>query len=65
MPKPPGRAVQLCRLTPHASQKALVALAIQRRLRRDLGLNSSDIDDIDIDLALECGLLSPPPRRAV
>ncbi|PZR81352.1 MAG: hypothetical protein DI537_38340 [Stutzerimonas stutzeri] len=38
-------------------------LETQRRLRRDLNLANEDIAGIDMDLAIEAGLLSKPKRR--
>lgn len=35
-------------------------LETQRRLRKDLKLTDEDIDGIDLDLAIEAGLLSMP-----
>lgn len=36
---------------------------LQRRLRRDLRLSSADIAELDIELAIEAGLLTPPSGR--
>ena len=35
----------------------------QRRLRRDLKLTDDDIAGIDLDLAMEAGLISKPKSR--
>lgn len=40
-----------------------IDLETQRRLRRDLKLTSSDIAEIDLELAIEAGLLKKPKRR--
>jgi hypothetical protein len=38
-------------------------LETQRRLRRDLKLTDEDIAGIDLDLAIQAGLLSEPKSR--
>ena len=40
-------------------------IAIHRTLRRDFGLTSADLADLDVELAIEAGLLSrpKPPER--
>ena len=38
-------------------------LETQRRLRRDLKLTDEDLADIDLDVAIEAGLLSKPNSR--
>lgn len=63
MTKPIVSRVLSLRPVPHPSQKALVNIAIQSRLRRDLQLNSAEINGIDIELAQECGLLTPAAKR--
>ncbi|AZO77499.1 hypothetical protein B5U98_22795 [Bosea sp. Tri-39] len=40
-----------------------IDLETHRRLRRDLKLTSQDIAEIDLELAIEAGLLSKPKRR--
>jgi hypothetical protein len=40
-----------------------IDLDIQRRLRRDLKLTSEEILEIDIELAIEAGLLKRPKPR--
>jgi hypothetical protein len=45
------------------STEAPIDLDIQRRLRRDLKLTSRDILKIDIELAIEAGLLKRPRPR--
>lgn len=45
------------------STKNPIDLETQRRLRRDLKLTSEDIAEIDLELAIEAGLLKKPKRR--
>jgi hypothetical protein len=40
-----------------------IDLDIQRRLRRDLKLTSGEILEIDVELAIEAGLLKRPRPR--
>ncbi len=39
-----------------------IDIAVQRRLRRDLGLTTKEIEAIDIEIAIEAGLLNRPRR---
>lgn len=45
------------------SDKTPIDLQTQRRLRRDLKLTTKDIAKIDIELAIEAGLLTRPKPR--
>jgi len=56
------RILPVSRASSAASSSAVANIEICRTLRRDFGLNSADIANLDIDLAIEAGLLSRPAR---
>ncbi len=61
MPKPNRRKRPAAEMP--LSTENPIDLETQRRLRRDLKLTSEDIAEIDLELAIEAGLLKKPKRR--
>ncbi len=61
MPKPKSRKRPAAEMP--LSTENPIDLETQRRLRRDLKLTSEDIAEIDLELAIEAGLLKKPKRR--
>lgn len=62
MPTPKSRKRKPSNTPLPAADAAVEDLEIQRRLRRDLKLTTEEIAEIDIELAIEAGLLSKPKR---
>lgn len=63
MPTPKSRKRPPSHMPATAVDDAVEDIEIQRRLRRDLKLTSEDIAEIDIELAIAAGLLSPKKLR--
>ncbi|RXT52471.1 hypothetical protein B6S44_16985 [Bosea sp. Tri-44] len=61
MPMPKSRKRPAAE-APHSTETP-IDLDTQRRLRRDLKLTSEDLAEIDIELAIDAGLLKRPKRR--